>query len=417
MLFKTDYENLSKIPLPHLVPKDNKTAVFKFSMINDLIYDRNLQHSDEYYINNIRKLLISLNQNLNKEKQSILFDEISENYKKISKYDESINYLQKKLNIENNISKKNIDYFKLGLLYSEKITAKPISKNDNKNINQSLKYLRLAIPDKNNIKLDLVKWQYQNIIYLKSGIDNNENFYKYDLFANNLRSKISDYKIYDSDRNTYYKEIKQPYNNDIWVKKSDYKIDNAFVLQKIIKQNKIIDLSQDRLDYYRKFITTIGDNDNQIKDGIIIFPIPFDEAMINIMKMSNDINKIPPYFLLSIAETMTHIGKNKIAWNAYEKAISLSENFWANNITKSKFVQHCANRQNELETILKISKNDLRNQFNKHSNTVKKIKNEYISQEKEKLKTSQYIDYNNFNKEFINKMNYIESDKNDDFIF
>ena len=81
--------------------------------------------------------------------------------------------------------------------------------------------------------------------------------------------------------------------------------------------------------------------------------VPFDEPMLGIIGMWRQGGGANPHFALAVAETMLRTGQRFIAWTAYARAKKLAGRYSPDPGTQRFLVDHCSQRQSEIETAMR----------------------------------------------------------------
>jgi hypothetical protein len=77
-------------------------------------------------------------------------------------------------------------------------------------------------------------------------------------------------------------------------------------------------------------------------------PMPFDEPALGIIGMWTMGGGPNPHFALALGCMMEEVGQPSIAWEAYERAVELSDSFWPDAGVRQKMIDFCRSRQNRL---------------------------------------------------------------------
>jgi hypothetical protein len=104
--------------------------------------------------------------------------------------------------------------------------------------------------------------------------------------------------------------------------------------------------AEDRLKM-RSLISRVGiDKDWQgIVNSDYSVPMPFDEPTLAIIGMWTLGGGPNPHFALALARFMDEIGQSSIAWNGYERAVEMKDQFWPDPAVCAEMVDLCRSNQ------------------------------------------------------------------------
>ncbi len=398
---KTD-DTPNYVPLPHFVPQNDYYRgglSLRFSMVHDVLLERYPRHSKAWYRhrNEQSRDIIQTKETWSSEEEIYQFDvfeaydNLAVGLDRLNKSRKAVEVLREKKKLQEKFGLSGQNLYTTHANLSTHLIHAHFSdaiKGDDKarqKIQEALGYLQDAVDQKLGTYFNREPWQMIAVQFFLSASEHPQRLLKFDFVGNRLNEKVDP-------------ESGQPYR-----RKQEY--------LETIRGQSVDDLEEPENEQlrseYRSFIARLerAPEYRSYLDGDEPETVPFDEPVLAIIGMWRLGGGPNPHFALALGEIMLRVGKPKIAWEAYERAIRMGDQFWHKPEVRRKLIEHCRDRQDLLEQALNRTESSLRSAFDRAMDW----RDAYQSYETKKLKAGHSVDEEDFHKSFFEQHDRIAS--------
>jgi hypothetical protein len=369
-------------PLPHHVSPHPKGVSFRFSMVHDIIHERYPKHGPAFYEERERLARLRLAKIHPESKEALdLMDDIAAGLARRGKPEAAVKLLEEKLAIQRRIDLPETEmyttYANLGTFMVD-VHLRKLQDGDTearKKVVEGRELIAKAMKVNPNAHFGREIWQRNLIDFYLDAQVKPKLLEQFDFLGNRLDNSNT-----EQFKNGVPWNIR-PYNH-IWVE----------IVSDSHRPSKLLTLEQleEQRDIVRRSITEVGGAD-----------VAFDEPMLGIIGMWRAGGGANPHFALCMGETMLRVGQRFLAWNCYERASRLAEQFWPKPELQDFLKQHCKQRQQVIEeTLSKKDVVELRPQFERELAYGQKYQKEYQEYVAKKIAAGVSIDVPDFYDEF-----------------
>jgi len=333
-------------PLPHHIPPTADGASFRFAMVHDVIHERYPRHGPAYYEERER---------LARENLAVLprdsvtahalTDDIAVGFDRRGRTDEAIALMRDKLKRQQVLGLEGKDlystYANLGefLVHAnlwEMCRGDVVARDG---VLEGRDFIEKSLHVNPNAHFGRENWQLIALAFLLEAGARPELIRKYDLIGNRL------------DRAVQFRERALP----VWWGDADIESDadigrpymprwaeNVHTRQRFGGRS----LAETDEESRNKSITPVGGEAKSGRRG------PFDEPCLWLIGEWRQGQGPNPHAALCLGEIMTRVGQRYLAWNCFERASRMAEQFWPTAGSQEFLRDHCRGRQEEIEKSL-----------------------------------------------------------------
>jgi hypothetical protein len=389
-------------PLPHSVPPSPDATPFKFAMVHDVIHERYPRNGPAYYEERER-LAREKMRDFHPESETAfaLTDDIAVGLDRRGRTDEAIAMMRDKLKRQQrlNLEKKDLysSYANLGefVLHGNLWAMMGGDAAAKVRAKEGLEFLRKSKEANSNAHFGREGWQIVAIKSLIDGFEDPVQVRQYDLIGNALNIPV---EIRTAARPSY---LVDDFDDDVGRPYMPRWSDR-------LHESRWTDYSQEEvakmegIDSYRKYVTHVGG-----RKGI---RAPFDEPAMWLIGEWRQGSGPNPHYALCLGEIMLRVGQRYLAWNCYERASRMADQFWPTPEMQQFLRDHCKSRQTAIEESLSTNEvAELRPKFDKELAFGEAYQRDYQAYADEKIQAGANLNDPHFFDEFHEKRGPIAS--------
>lgn len=391
-------------PLPHSVPPSPDATPFKFAMVHDVIHERYPRHGAAYYEERER-LAREKMRDFHPESETAfaLTDDIAVGLDRRGRTDEAIAMMRDKLKRQRALGLPEKDLYSsyanlaeflihgnLWKMMSDDVDARTRVREGRDLIEKSMK----ANP---NSHFGRETWQSNAIFALLEDATRPSLLRTYDLVGNYLHMfadiPSGHWSPRFEDPGALYG---RPYKPG-WAMELYFEEDHKRYLNDIDDSGKHADI--------RKNIRIVGG-----EAGGPGKQAPFDEPAMWLISEWRQGSGPNPHYALCLGEIMLRVGQRYLAWNCYERASRMADQFWPTADMQQFLRDHCKSRQTAIEKSLKPNEvAELRPKFDKELAFGEAYQRDYQTYAEEKIQSGANLNDPHFFDEFHEKHGPIAS--------
>lgn len=383
-------------PLPHHVSKYSDGLSLRFAMVHDMIHERFPKHGQAYYQERnrvVEKELASFGsmppEDPQKQKRYFeLQDDLGAGLERLGKHEEAVALMRRKLKEQQDLKITGKDlygaYANLGTFlilwqlsegFADKAKAKA-------RLEEGLGYVQKSIEVNPEAHFGREIWQAVILEFLIAALDKPEVLLQFDMIGDRLDLYPAPSGHFG--RGNWYVgwEVTQYLNG-----KPDENLKNRL-------RHRIMKVGAEN--GWTEAVKTSHQS-----------PVPFDEPTLGIIGMWRLGSGANPYFALAFGEIMLRVGQRYIAWTAFERAAQMAGGIWPDAKIQEGILNHCRNRQRQIESQLVDDIPAMRARFEKELAFGQRYQREYQEYEAAQIAKGVSIDdprfYDNFDFEARNK--------------
>jgi hypothetical protein len=390
-------------PLPHHIPPSPDATPFRFAMVHDVIHERYPQHGAAYHAERER---------LARERLAVLHpesegafaatDDIAASLDRRGRTDEATTLMRDKLKRQQSIGLEWKDlyssYANLGefLVRGNLWSMMGGDAEGRKRVEEGRDFLKKSIALNPTAHFGREDWQIVTVDALLDMGARPESIHQCDLIGNRLDVVIQiPKKVQKSDLvEDNWAMFGRPYIH-CWV----YTLRDG-------EESRVIDsqtIDPDTRARLRECISPVGNEVPPPEGGVQRGRrAPFDEPAVWLVGEWREGSGPDPHLALCLGEIMLRVGQRYLAWECYERANRLADQFWPTPEGREFLRNHCAHRQATIEASLPREEvAGLRPRFESELAFGEADQRDYQAFEEQKIQTGANINDEHFYDEFL----------------
>jgi len=388
------------IPLPHQVPADPGGTALRFAMVHDVLVNRYPTHSDAWYRRRNENVREKLSGRRSEEatpesdaewqkKIGALYDDLGVGLSRLGKHGAAIRVLRKKRNIQKRRGIEGRDlyttYANLGtvIIHGHLQDAMRGNRDARNTVRKGLGLLRKAVEVNPDAHFGRETWQVVFVEFLLRAMENPDLLTRYDAVGNRLDESVSPARGSSlRERRSYVRHVR--FNG----------VDETLHPDTMSERREI-----------RKQIRWLVRGEGWLEAMSVDRPVvPFDRPVLGIVGMWRLGGGPNPHFALALGEIMLRVGQRHIAWEAYERALRMKNQFWPDPAVRRKWVAHCRQRQHHIEaTFSRKRVTEMKRTFNAERRHARSWQQAYRAFERERLRNGHDLTDPSFHDPFFEK--------------
>ncbi len=390
-------------PLPHHVAPSPDSASFRFTMVHDIIHERYPRHGQAFYQERDR---------LARDKLAVLHpdsvtafaltDDIAVGLDRRGRTDEAIGLMRDKLKRQHALGLQENDlystYANLGqfLVHANLWAMMSGAAEARERVEEGRDLIRKSMEVNPEAHFGLETWHLVVISFLLDASYHLKLLRNCDLIGNRLDRKVEfiarqKAELYDKDSQEDLARAYAPF----WV---------GFVEMRGWTQGPLPDtLDPEMRKFIRDYVAEVGGE--RMLDGSRGAGrgkrAPFDEPALWLIGEWRQGSGPNPHYALCLGEIMLRVGQRYIAWNCFERASRMAEQFWPTPELQQVLRDHCRVRQAAIEQSLPADEAaGLRPKFEAELALGENYQREYQEYEEEKIRSGANLNDEHFYDEF-----------------
>lgn len=395
-------KTVRELPLPHRIPHAEGALTLRYAMVHDVLLECYRRHSRAWYRRRNaesrrkiekwkRRIRNQSPDNVSKHDQETLFeayDNLGVGLERLGQHQNALRVLRNKRDLEKEIRGEISyeTYANLGtvLIHAHMKDALRGQKDSLKRVKQGRSYLVKAVELNPDAHFGREQWQIRIVNYLLMARNHPDVLRTYDFVGNRLDKQIPPEKTNDN-----YPRSKL----------------NTYIIERL-NPEQLEEPNARR--YRRQYIYRVpGPEDrepqsrwNPEEDALV----PFDQPVLAIIGMWRVGGGPNPHFALALGEIMYRIGQLHLAWEAYERAIRMKEEYWPDKALVDAFVEHCRTRQKAIEEYLpETGRESLLSSFNAELNDAREWQKAYQQYERKRIRNGISTTRSDFHQPFLER--------------
>jgi hypothetical protein len=396
-----DGEGAIYAPLPHHVAPSPDSASFRFAMVHDVIHERYPRHGPAFYQERER---------LAREKLSVLHpdsvtafaltDDIAVGYDRKGRTDEAIALMRDKLKRHQTLGLQGRElyssYANLGefLVHGNLWAMMGDDVNARGRVGEGIDFIRKSMKVNPQAHFNLEEWQVVAFDQLADACSRPSLIRKFDLIGNRLDAEASAMCEAAHPRLIHTEDRGRPYRPD-WPLQLSHLGRRGQSGVAVVDWPEGVDA--------RQFVAEVGKESGptDVNDGSRGKRAPFDEPALWLIGEWRHGSGPNPHYALCLGEIMLRVGQRYLAWNCYERATRMADQFWPTPDLQQFLRDHCKSRQAATEKSLPQKEvADLRPKFDSELAFGERYQHEYQDYEEAKIRAGANLSDEHFYDEF-----------------
>jgi hypothetical protein len=324
-------------PLPHQIPSHPGGISFRFAMVHDAVHDRYPRHGNVYYQERNRRILAAIEKNKDTDglpppDQFSLIDDLGVGLDTLGKSDEATRWLRFKLKAQEKLGLRGKALYtscaNLGtfIIHGNAGKAMKGDQEAQERVREGLRYLHKSIEVNPEAHFGREIWQAIIGEFMLAASKNPDVLLEFDMIGNSLKDG--------------WERTDGPHSIGAKSRSSNNHLVRAVAAY--LKNPTDVEQAKDM----RSNIASVGPAGERHERMLPSWKrVPFDEPCLGIIGMWRLGGGASPHFALALGETMTRVGQRHLAWSAYQRAIREAKRFSSDEAIRTKFINHCKDRQ------------------------------------------------------------------------